>query len=98
LKKVVGSLAVVTRPTEPWKVYIGVPARPVKNCSKKLLELKKEYLEEELTIPLLVLFYNNIFVFHGVFQQNICASENHNNFFLLGKLETVAFGGLFYCA
>lgn len=41
----VGTLSSVTRSTEEWKIYVGTPAKPIKDRSKNLLKLEKEYLE-----------------------------------------------------
>lgn len=38
----IGSMTLVTRSTEPWGVYVGVPARRLKDRSKKLLELEED--------------------------------------------------------
>ena len=43
----VGAMSLVTKPTLPWKVYFGVPARPIMNRSKHLLELEKQYMKEK---------------------------------------------------
>lgn len=43
----VGAMSVVTRPTEPWSVYVGSPARKVKDRRRDLLELENEYLRED---------------------------------------------------
>lgn len=40
-----GAMAMITKSTEPWSIYIGSPARRVKARSKDLLELEKSYLE-----------------------------------------------------
>ena len=42
----VGAMSLVTKPTQPWKIYFGVPAHPIKNRNKNILELEKQYLEE----------------------------------------------------
>ncbi len=42
----VGAMSLVNKPTEPWAIYAGVPAKKIKNRSKKLLELEKEFLNE----------------------------------------------------
>jgi len=42
----VGAGSVVTKSTEPWGIYIGAPARRVKNRSMELLELEAQYLKE----------------------------------------------------
>lgn len=41
----VGAMSLVTKSTEPWKIYMGIPAKAVSDRSKKLLELEKEYLK-----------------------------------------------------
>jgi len=38
----VGALSLVKNPTEPWGIYAGVPAKRLKNRSKKLKELPRE--------------------------------------------------------
>lgn len=43
----VGAMSFVARPTLPWKVYFGIPAKPLMDRSKHLLELEKQYLEEK---------------------------------------------------
>lgn len=40
----IGAMSLVRKSTEPWSVYLGNPAKKIKNRSKKLLELEKEYL------------------------------------------------------
>lgn len=42
----VGALSMVTKSTEPWKVYVGIPAKPVADRKKDLLDLEKQYLAE----------------------------------------------------
>ena len=42
----VGAHSLVTKPTEAWGIYFGVPAKRVKDRKKDLLELEKTYLEE----------------------------------------------------
>lgn len=44
----VGAMSMVTKPTEPWSVYVGSPAKKVKDRRRDLLELEKEYLREDL--------------------------------------------------
>ncbi len=41
----VGAYSLVTKSTEPWKIYVGIPARAVKDRKKDLLILEKEYLQ-----------------------------------------------------
>jgi acetyltransferase-like isoleucine patch superfamily enzyme len=43
----IGAMSLVTKSTEPWSIYIGIPAKKVKDRSKALLELEKEYLRNE---------------------------------------------------
>ena len=43
----IGSLSLVDKSTEPWKIYFGSPAKPVNNRSKKILDLQKEFLTEQ---------------------------------------------------
>jgi len=42
----VGALALVTKPTEPWGVYVGTPAKRFKDRSQELLKQEIEYLNE----------------------------------------------------
>lgn len=43
----VGALSMVTRSTEPWGIYAGIPARRLRNRDRKLLELEARYLADE---------------------------------------------------
>lgn len=40
----VGAGAIVTKPTTPWGIYAGNPARRVKERKRDLLEMEKDYL------------------------------------------------------
>jgi acetyltransferase-like isoleucine patch superfamily enzyme len=42
----VGAMTLVNRSTEPWGIYVGNPARRVKERKKDLLELEPKFLEE----------------------------------------------------
>lgn len=42
----VGALTLVNRSTDPWGIYVGNPAKRVKDRKKDLLELEKEFLKE----------------------------------------------------
>ena len=42
----VGAMSLVIEPTQPWKIYVGIPARPIKDRNKNILELEKQYLTE----------------------------------------------------
>ncbi|WP_427453794.1 acyltransferase [Litorimonas sp. WD9-15] len=43
----IGAMSMVTRSTKPWSIYFGVPAKRIKDRSRDLLELEKQYLAEE---------------------------------------------------
>lgn len=43
----VGAMSMMTRSTEPWSIYFGIPARKVKDRSRDLLALEAAYLSEE---------------------------------------------------
>jgi galactoside O-acetyltransferase len=47
----VGACSMVTKSTEPWGVYFGVPAKKIKNRRRDLLGLEEEYLAEQLHNP-----------------------------------------------
>jgi len=40
----VGAMSMVTKSTEPWSIYFGIPAKKIKNRRRDLLELEKQYL------------------------------------------------------
>jgi galactoside O-acetyltransferase len=42
----VGSCSMVTKSTDPWTVYIGVPAKKIKPRKRDMLELELQYLGE----------------------------------------------------
>jgi acetyltransferase-like isoleucine patch superfamily enzyme len=42
----ISALSIVNKSTEPWGIYFGTPARRLKDRSKKLLELERQYLNE----------------------------------------------------
>jgi len=42
----VGAMSLVTKSTEAWSIYLGVPARRTGSRSRELLELEKLYLTE----------------------------------------------------
>ena len=42
----VGAMTLVNKSTQPWGVYVGNPARRVKERKKDLLELEKQFLTE----------------------------------------------------
>lgn len=39
----VGSLSLVTKSTEPWSIYFGIPARRIKARSRELLRYEQEF-------------------------------------------------------
>lgn len=43
----VGAMALVTKSTEPWGIYVGNPARRIKDRKKDLLALEAEFLKKE---------------------------------------------------
>ncbi|MEB3341295.1 acyltransferase [Okeania sp.] len=43
----VGAISLVTKSTQPWSIYFGIPAKRIKARSQDLLELEKQYLAEE---------------------------------------------------
>ena len=43
----VGAMSMVTKTTEPWGVYFGVPAKRLKERKRDLLTLELEYLNSE---------------------------------------------------
>jgi len=44
----VGAMSMCSKSLEPWGIYVGAPARKVKDRSKKLLELEKEFTQEQV--------------------------------------------------
>jgi galactoside O-acetyltransferase len=42
----IGAMSLVTKSTEEWSVYFGVPAKRLKARKRELLELEKDYLQE----------------------------------------------------
>jgi len=43
----VGAMSLVLKSTEPWGIYVGNPAKRLKDRKKDLLELEKQYLENK---------------------------------------------------
>jgi galactoside O-acetyltransferase len=41
-------MSLVNRSTQPWGIYVGIPARRVKERSKELLELCAQLEKEDL--------------------------------------------------
>lgn len=44
----VGAMSVVTKSTEPWGIYMGIPAKRIKNRHQDLLTLEKEFSNDSL--------------------------------------------------
>lgn len=42
----VGAMTIVNKSTDPWGIYLGNPARRIKERKKDLLELEKQFLRE----------------------------------------------------
>jgi len=42
----IGAMSLVLSSTEPWSIYVGIPAKKIKRRKKNLLELEKQFLEE----------------------------------------------------
>ncbi|ENM3767349.1 acyltransferase [Vibrio cholerae] len=43
----VGAMTLVNKSTDPWGIYLGNPARRIKERKKDLLELEKQFLKEQ---------------------------------------------------
>lgn len=44
---VIGAMTLVNRPIEPWSIYVGIPARKLKDREKGLLDKLKAFYEEK---------------------------------------------------
>lgn len=42
----VGAMSLVTNSTQPWGIYVGIPARRVKDRKQDLLQLEQQFLQE----------------------------------------------------
>jgi acetyltransferase-like isoleucine patch superfamily enzyme len=42
----IGAMSLVIKSTEPWGVYVGIPAKRIKEKSKFILSLEKQFLKE----------------------------------------------------
>ncbi len=42
----VGAMSMVLKSLEPWSIYVGIPARRLKDRKRNLLELEKQFLAE----------------------------------------------------
>ncbi|MCX6113442.1 MAG: acyltransferase [Proteobacteria bacterium] len=43
----IGAMSLVIKDTDPWGIYVGIPAKRVKDRQRDLLELEKKFLEEK---------------------------------------------------
>jgi acetyltransferase-like isoleucine patch superfamily enzyme len=43
----IGAMALVTKSTDPWGIYVGVPAERVKERKRDLLALEQMFLDEQ---------------------------------------------------
>lgn len=44
----IGAMSLVRKSTEPWSIYIGNPAKKIKNRRKNLLKLEEKYILDNL--------------------------------------------------
>lgn len=42
-----GAMSLINKTTEKWGIYIGIPAKKIKDRKKEILELEKKFLKEE---------------------------------------------------
>jgi acetyltransferase-like isoleucine patch superfamily enzyme len=42
----IGAMSMVTKSTDPWGIYFGIPAKRIKERKKDMLGLEKKFLEE----------------------------------------------------
>lgn len=42
----IGAMSLVTKPTKPWGIYFGVPAKRMNSRSKKMLDLETQFLKD----------------------------------------------------
>lgn len=42
----IGAMSLINKPTQPWGIYVGSPARRIKERSKELLDLEEIFLKE----------------------------------------------------
>jgi acetyltransferase-like isoleucine patch superfamily enzyme len=43
----VGAMSMVTKATRPWSIYFGIPAKRIRERSRDLLSLERQFLEQE---------------------------------------------------
>lgn len=44
----IGAMALVTRNTQPWGIYTGIPAKRIKEKSRELLKLEKKFIASSI--------------------------------------------------
>lgn len=44
----IGAMSLVTKSTQPWSIYFGIPAKKLKNRHRDLLELERLYASRDL--------------------------------------------------
>ncbi len=42
----VGAMSLINKSTQPWGIYVGNPAKRIKERKKKMLELEKQFMKE----------------------------------------------------
>ena len=42
----IGAMSLVTKSTEEWGVYVGIPAKRIRERKRDILMLEKQYLKE----------------------------------------------------
>lgn len=42
-----GAMSLINKTTEKWGIYMGIPAKKIKDRKKEILELEKKFLKEE---------------------------------------------------
>lgn len=48
----VGAMSLVNEETKPWGIYVGIPAKRIKERNKDILELEKKFLMEKNNDPI----------------------------------------------
>lgn len=46
-----GAMSMLTKSTDPWTMYFGIPAKKIKERKNNIIELEKIYLDREKTKP-----------------------------------------------
>ena len=44
----VGAMSMVTKSTDPWSIYVGVPAKRIRARTRDLLQLEQDYLRSDV--------------------------------------------------